>query len=60
MTLDALRRTARERGIATSFTDAAGRHHEASEATLRAVLDAMGPAPGPAAWPPLVVARTGG
>jgi 4-alpha-glucanotransferase len=59
MTLDELRRTARERGIASSFTDAAGRHHEASEATLRAVLDAMGPAPAPAAWPPTVVARTG-
>jgi len=59
MMLDELRRTAEARGIATSFTDAAGRHRVVSEATLRAVLDAMGPAADPTAWPAIVVARTG-
>src|SRR5215218_9544931 len=59
MMLDELRRTAEARGIATSFTDAANRHYVVSEATLRAVLDAMGPAPDPTAWPPVVVTRTG-
>jgi 4-alpha-glucanotransferase len=57
MTLDQLRRNAKARGIATSFTDAAGRRYEVSEATLRAVLDAMGPLPAPARWPPVVVLR---
>jgi len=59
MMLDELRRTAEARGIATSFTDAGGRRYEVSEATLEAVLAAMGPAPEPAAWPPVAVARTG-
>jgi 4-alpha-glucanotransferase len=59
MMLDELRRTAEARGIATSFTDAASRHYVVSEDTLRAVLDAMGPAPDPTAWPPVVVTRTG-
>jgi 4-alpha-glucanotransferase len=59
MMLDELRRTAAARGIATGFTDAGGHHYEVSAATLRAVLDAMGPAPDPTAWPPVVVARTG-
>jgi 4-alpha-glucanotransferase len=59
MMLDELRRTAEARGIATGFTDAANRHYVVSEATLRAVLDAMGPAPDPTAWPPVVVTRTG-
>ena len=59
MTLDELRRTAEGRGIATRFTDAAPRDYEVAEATLEAVLDAMGPAPAPAAWPPVVVTRTG-
>ncbi|HYN18634.1 MAG TPA: 4-alpha-glucanotransferase, partial [Actinomycetes bacterium] len=59
MTLDELRRTAEARGIATRFTDAAHREYIVSEPTLRAVLEAMGPAPGPAAWPPVVVTRTG-
>src|SRR5512133_1527053 len=59
MMLDERRRTAEARGIATSFTDAASRHYLVSEATLRAVLDAMGPAPDPTAWPPVVVTRTG-
>ena len=59
MMLDELRRTAEARGIATGFTDAAGRDYVVSEATLRAVLDAMGPAPDPTAWPPVVVTRTG-
>jgi 4-alpha-glucanotransferase len=59
MTLDQLRRSAEARGIATSFTDAGGRHYAVSEATLRAVLDAMGPAPAPTAWPPVVVLRQG-
>jgi 4-alpha-glucanotransferase len=59
MTLDELRRTALGRGIATSFADAAGGHHTVPEATLRAVLEAMGPAPEAAAWPPVVVARQG-
>src|SRR5215218_7910856 len=59
MMLDELRRTAEARGIATSFTDAANRHYVVSEATLRAVLNAMGPAPDPTAWPPVVVTRTG-
>ena len=59
MTLDELRRTAHRRGIATSFTDAGGRSHEVSESTLRAVLEAMGPAPEETPWPPVVVARQG-
>ena len=60
MTLDELRRTAEARGIATQFTDAAHRTYAVSEATLKAVLDAMGPAPAAAAaWPPIVVTRTG-
>ena len=59
MMLDELRRTAQARGIATRFTDASSHTHEVPEATLRAVLDAMGPAPGPATWPPVVVTRTG-
>src|SRR4029453_15820866 len=59
MMLDELRRTAEGRGITTSFTDAANRHYEVSEATLRSVLEAMGPAPEPTAWPPVVVTRTG-
>jgi 4-alpha-glucanotransferase len=59
MTLDELRRTAEARGIATRFTDAAQRTYAVSEATLKAVLDAMGPPPAPAAWPPIVITRTG-
>jgi 4-alpha-glucanotransferase len=59
MMLEALRRAAEARGIATSFTDAAGRRHVVSEATLEAVLEAMGPAPASAAWPSVVVTRTG-
>jgi 4-alpha-glucanotransferase len=59
MTLDELRRDARRRGIATSFTDAGGRFHTVSDTTLRAVLEAMGPAPEATAWPPVVVARQG-
>src|SRR5215211_2472416 len=59
MMLDELRRTAQTRGIATSFTDAGGRLYQVSEATLAAVLDAMGAAPEPSAWPPVVVARQG-
>jgi len=59
MMLEGLRRTAEARGIATSFTDAGGRRTEVSEATLEAVLEAMGPAPAPAPWPPVVVTRTG-
>jgi 4-alpha-glucanotransferase len=59
MMLDELRRTAKARGIATQFTDAAQRRYVVSEATLEAVLDAMGPAPDPTPWPPVVVTRTG-
>src|SRR5918998_1248918 len=59
MMLDELRRTAEARGIATSFTDAAGERYVVAEATLEAVLESMGPAPVPAAWPPVVVTRTG-
>src|SRR4029450_2474824 len=59
MMLEGLRRTAEARGIATSFTDARGRHTEVSEATLETVLEAMGPAPAPAPWPPVVAARPG-
>jgi 4-alpha-glucanotransferase len=59
MTLDELRRTAQARGIATSFTDAGGRFYQVSEATLEAVLEAMGPAPDRRDWPPVVVARRG-
>ena len=59
MMLEELRRAAEARGIATSFTDAAGRRYVVSEATLEAVLKAMGPAPATTAWPPVVVARTG-
>src|SRR4029453_664881 len=57
MMLEGLRRTAEARGIATSFTDARGRHTEVSEATLEAVLEAMGPAPAPAPWRPGVGPR---
>ncbi|HVG66047.1 MAG TPA: 4-alpha-glucanotransferase [Actinomycetota bacterium] len=57
--LEELRRAAEARGIATSFTDAAGRRYVVSEATLEAVLEAMGPAPATTAWPPVVVTRTG-
>jgi 4-alpha-glucanotransferase len=59
MTLDELRRIAEARGVATRFTDAANRTYEVAEATLEAVLDAMGPPPEPAPWPPVVVARSG-
>jgi 4-alpha-glucanotransferase len=59
MMLDELRRTAKARGIATRFTDAGGRRYQVSEATLGAVLDAMGPPAEPTAWPAVVVARTG-
>jgi 4-alpha-glucanotransferase len=62
MTLDPLRRAAEARGVATRFTDATGRDHQVSDATLRAVLAALGeeqPTPG-SAWPPVVVARAGG
>ncbi|HET8788927.1 MAG TPA: hypothetical protein VFO47_09280 [Actinomycetes bacterium] len=59
MTLDELRRIAEARGIATRFTDAANQTYEVSQATLEAVLDAMGPPPGRAVWPPVVVARSG-
>ena len=59
MMLDELRRTAQARGIATSFTDAGGRFYQVSEATLEAVLEAMGPAPDRRDWPPVVVARQG-
>jgi len=59
MTLDELRRTAHARGIATSFTDAGGRFYQVAEATLEAVLEAMGPAPDRRGWPPVVVARQG-
>jgi 4-alpha-glucanotransferase len=59
MMLEALRRAAEARGITTSFTDAADRRYAVSEATLEAVLEAMGPAPATAAWPPVVVARIG-
>src|ERR687898_2433438 len=57
MMLEELRRAAEARGIATTFADATGRHHEVQEPTLEAVLEAMGPAPAAAAWPPVVVAR---
>src|SRR5215211_1727447 len=59
MTLDELRRTAQARGIATSFADAGGRFYQVPEATLEAVLEAMGPAPDRRDWPPVVVARQG-
>jgi 4-alpha-glucanotransferase len=59
MMLDELRRTAQDRGIATSFTDAGGRFYQVAEATLEAVLEAMGPAPDRRDWPPVVVARQG-
>jgi len=59
MTLDELRRAAQARGIATSYTDAGGRSYQVSEATLAAVLEAMGPAPDRRDWPPVVVARQG-
>src|SRR4249919_838163 len=59
MMLEELRRAAEARGIATSFTDAAGRRYVVSESTLEAVLEAMGPAQATTAWPPVVVARTG-
>jgi 4-alpha-glucanotransferase len=61
MPLDELRRRALAAGVATSFDDAAGQHHEVSAATLEAVLAAMGadePAP-PRPRPPVVVLRRG-
>jgi 4-alpha-glucanotransferase len=56
-----LRRRARALGVATSFEDAAGRRRRASDATLEAVLDAMGADPaGPAdPRPAVVVLRRG-
>jgi 4-alpha-glucanotransferase len=51
MTLDPLRRAAEARGVATRFTDAAGRDRRVSEATLRAVLAAMGEEPDPSGAP---------
>src|SRR4029450_10161509 len=59
MTLDELRRTAQTRGIAASFVDAGGAFYQVSEATLEAVLEAMGPAPERRDWPPVVVTRQG-
>jgi 4-alpha-glucanotransferase len=62
MTLDQLRSAAEAHGVATRYTDAAGRDHQVSVETLRAVLAAMGeePAGAPAgAWPPVLVARVG-
>jgi 4-alpha-glucanotransferase len=59
MMLDRLRRSAEARGIATAYTDAGGDDHVVPEATLAAVLEAMGPAPAPTAWPPVVVLRQG-
>jgi 4-alpha-glucanotransferase len=62
MTLDRLRRAAEARGVATRYTDAAGRDHQASGETLRAVLAAIGEEQAEAsggAWPPVVVARVG-
>jgi 4-alpha-glucanotransferase len=61
MPLDELRRRALAAGVATSFDDAAGQHHEVSAGTLEAVLAAMGadePAP-PRPRPPVVVLRRG-
>jgi 4-alpha-glucanotransferase len=60
MTLDQLRLAAAARGVASSFTDGNGRRHQVSEATLRAVLEALGPDQASTdAWPPVVVAREG-
>ena len=61
MPFDELRRRARAAGVAISFGDATGQHHEVPEATLEAVLAAMGAGqdepPGPS--PPVVVLRRG-
>ena len=39
--LDALRERAWQLGVETSYWDVAGQHHEASEATLRAIVDVL-------------------
>ena len=69
MASDELRRRARELGVATSFVDAGGRRRRVSDATIEAVLAAMGGEaapprrPGRGAprdpWPPVVVLRGG-
>src|SRR6266545_2499151 len=61
MSSDELRRRARELGVATGFVDAAGRRRRVSDATLEAVLGAMGadPARPPDPRPPVVVVRQG-
>src|SRR5690606_21599969 len=38
---DALRERAGQLGVETSYWDVAGHHHEASEATLRAIVDVL-------------------
>src|SRR6266508_3834055 len=61
MSSNELRRRARELGVATSFVDAAGQRRRVSDATLEAVLAAMGGgAAGPHdPRPPVVVLRRG-
>src|SRR6266508_2236930 len=61
MSSNELRRRARELGVATSFVDAAGQRRRVSDATLEAVLAAMGAdAAGPHdPRPPVVVLRRG-
>jgi len=61
MSSNELRRRARELGVATSFVDAAGQRRRVSDATLEAVLAAIGAdAAGPHdPRPPVVVLRRG-
>jgi 4-alpha-glucanotransferase len=60
MPFDELRRRAEAAGVATSFEDAAGEHHEVSAATLEAVLAAIDADAAPGRQPPAVVLRQGG
>ena len=60
MSAEELRRRARVLGVATSFEDAGGRRRRVSDATIEAVLAAMGAEDGPRdPWPPVVVLRSG-
>lgn len=41
MTAEALRERARQLGVETSYWDVSGNHHDASDATLRAIVDVL-------------------
>lgn len=59
-TSEELRQRASTLGVATDFWDGLGAWHSVSDATLRAVLDALGdPPPRDAPWPAVVVTHPG-